>query len=137
MLDNVFSLTSTMWTTPAFWAALSLAAMSLFSVVAFKLTRSSVSLAWIRADKHAPVQAIENTEKIVNSEETSDTSEEIPSWLHAITDEDQVLADRLSNLPSKVQAPQNNLSDEVRRWLEMVENLNPRLDRNSANRPTA
>ncbi len=129
MLDNVFSLTSTLWTTPAFWAALSLAAMSLFSVIAFKLTRSSVSLAWVKADKRAPAQAIENVQEI------SDTSEETPSWLHVITDEKQVLVDRLSNLPGKVQAPQNNLTDEGRRWLEMVENLNPRLDRNTANRP--
>jgi hypothetical protein len=142
MFDNISSFTSTPWTTPALWLALSLAAISLFSVIAFKLTKSSAALAWAKADKHAPVLDIENMQEI---QESSDSSEETPSWLHAITDEYQLLADRLSGLPGEVQTPQKslndegkkNLTDEGRRWLEMVENVNPRLNYNAANQPVA
>jgi hypothetical protein len=149
MLDNVFSLTSNSWTTPAFWGAVSLAVVSSFSVIAFKRTRSSVALAWAKADKHAAIQdivKIENIDRAMAIEETSDSSEETPTWLHAITtDEKQLLADRLSSLPGNVQAPQKNLkdegktnlTDEGRRWLEMVEHVNPRLNHNAANQPVA
>lgn len=140
MLANVFSFTSTEWTTPAFWAALSLAAVSLFSVITFKLTRSSVAFAWAKTDKRAAVEEMmknEHIERIIAIEESSDISAETPSWLNAITDEKDILAGRLSSLPGKAPAPQENLTSEGRRWLEMVENVNPRLNHNAANQPIA